>query len=186
MNNNLWHFIGVQRKTRTDADKKVDLIMNEIFKSLDLLLVIKLENYRDIHQLIEEKRRQDNETAYFWDWLNEDGLFKIKQILQYNLADSEELHGFLDYRDMILKLDAESQIPDSLFTSIADTVTEIHGLIETISEETATIEEQRYRSPFNEEPIQYPIPVDIHQNEQQWVVNKSESPAGNSRTFIVV
>ncbi|WP_100010116.1 hypothetical protein [Lentibacillus sediminis] len=180
MINNLERFIGVQQRIVSDADKKMNGLMEQIFQTLDDLLIINFNQYHDIHKLIEEKRSQDNETAYFWDWLDEHGLEKMKRIAQSSLPNSEELHDLLEYRKMLLELDAESQIADSLFTSIADTLSQIDEFVGAISEEAATVKEkQDYESSFTEESIPINLPKIDHTIPSQWIIIESKSPAGN-------
>lgn len=178
---NLREFIGVQRKMVTSVDKKVDLIIREIFDSMEKVLSIDLKGYDNIQQLIAEKGNVNDEQSYFWDWLDENGLSKLDRILRSNLPDLEELHDLLDYREMILQLDIESQILDSYFISIADTLTSIDDYIQMGSEQAAAEE-----SPYSDttyETIEYHVSGSEHNRKQRWIVNHNKSPAEKKQDF---
>lgn len=125
MNGNLWGFLGIQRVTLTKTDEKVNHMIKNIFDTLSNLLDINISKYKDIHQLINDKRVLNDSQSYFWDWLNEKGYPYLQEILKINFPNDETLLELLDYRQMVLELDLETQMIDNYFTSIADTLESI-------------------------------------------------------------
>ncbi|GEM_PF-4196658 len=179
---NLNEFIGVQRVSKTKADKKVDSIIKDIFVSMEQMLCIDLKEYKTIQELIEKKRKANDEQSYFWDWMNENGLVKFRNLLSNNLPDEEELHDLLDYRDMILQLDIENNILDSYFTSIADTLDELNELNQGgVSEQAATFEQEDFIPKLNNS-----IRYHICSEKQKWIVNSYKSPTRKSGTFVIL
>lgn len=183
---NLGEFIGVQRISKTKADRKLESIIKDIFVSMEKMLCIDLKEYETIQKLIEEKRKANNEQSYFWDWMNENGLAKLKNLLSINLPDEEELHDLLDYRDMILQLDIENNIVDSYFMSIADTLNELNELNQGLSEQAATFEQEDFIQKVLNDSIEYHISRSTISEKQRWIVNNDKSPTGKSGTFVIL
>ena len=180
----LYDFIDVERANKTRADKKVDSLIQLIFSSMEQILDIELYQYDSIQSLIEEKRSLNDEYSYFWDWMKETGLNKLKTVLNQSLPDHEEIHDSLDYREMILNLDIDNNIVHSYFASVADTIDVLYELTLGINEMCATEE--------NEPDSSYDLSIEYHHSSEssqyntQWVVSQNKSPAGNSGTFVVL
>jgi hypothetical protein len=131
---------------------------------------------------MDEKRNKNDSQSYFWDWLADIGLSKLKKIINYNLSDSDEVYGLLDYREMILQLDIESKIVDSYFTSIADTITTIYDYIQARAEQAAT-KEPSYSNKITGETIEYHVSDSKYRKKHRWIMNNSESPAVKKQDF---
>lgn len=173
MRDDLWGFIGVQRKVVTDADKKVNQLIQKIFQSMEIILDIDLKHYDNIRQLIKEKRNANDDQSYFWDWLDENGLFYLEIVLENNSLPYEGgMHELLDYHEMILDLDIENQISDSYFMSIADTLTSIGDYVQTISEQAATVEQYCSKGLRDTE---YHVSDVERDSKQKWIVRNNKS-----------
>lgn len=179
-------FIEVQRTSVSSADKKLDSIITDIFVSLEEMLAFDLREYTTIRQLIEEKRDENDEQSYFWDWMDETGLTKLRTILSGNLHDSEELHDLLDYREMLLQLDKENKIVDGLFASIVDTLNNLDEFNQGISEQAAAIEHEGFTKKLLNESIEYKVSGSSTNEKQRWTVNPDKSPAGKGGAFVIL
>lgn len=140
MNECMYNFMGIKKVCTTKLDQTKEELMLSMIISVQKLFEIKLEDYNNLTELIVSKRRVTGEMTYFWDWLDEYGYEKIKEVLETSIIDNEELEEELEYRKFVLEMDSESAIPDNLFMSIADTIQVLYDYVQINSETSATLE----------------------------------------------
>jgi hypothetical protein len=183
MKDNLQEFIGVHnREAVSVANKKFNHLMCKVFKAAETVLGVDLDAYENVQHLIEEKRNADDSHSYFWDWFQDVGLERLKEISERELPDTEETDNLLGYREMILELDIESCNADNLFTSISDTITAVYEHIQSMSGHAAT-RERIYSKEIQYETVAYHVSGSNQQHKQIWVVNYNKSPAGKKQDF---
>lgn len=137
MSYNVWDFIGVQRSEKSNADFLLKEIFSKAFLSLFEQFKLNISEILTIEQLIKSQLTQ--EQGYFFEWLDEEGLDSIRKLELINIEDTEDNLHFLEYRQMLIEMDIENGIVDSLLTSIAETITSIDQFIENYLEQAATI-----------------------------------------------
>lgn len=137
MKKKLCEFIGVQCNEISEADKKISTITEQIFNTVQHMQNFNLEDFENLDYLIRSMKELNNESSYFWDWMEEKGHRDLCFILQESVHDSKELLELLNYREMLLEMDAENEILDSYFISVADTITALKEFVIAEKEEAA-------------------------------------------------
>lgn len=126
MKRTIWSFLGSKRVNSTQADVLIDQIFQNSFSAIEEKLGLSWNNFENIQEMVEYGKNLNNCYSYFWDWMSGYGTEKLKNIASYSFQDSGEILDFLEYREYVLATDIENDIPESLISSLVETIQEIH------------------------------------------------------------
>lgn len=179
MSYNVWEFIGVQRSENSQSDQILKEIFTDAFNAICEQLNLDISDYSSIKELISSQLQE--EMGYFFTWLEDEGINSIRKTESIKLKDTEETLHFLEYRKMLLEMDIENNIIESLLTSIAETITSIDEFMDSYLEQAATTSiRDEYLLVSEQQTL-----VSSYQygNFKNFVWNNSTNPADTQQDF---
>ena len=116
-------FVGMSRTVNNEADILLEQLFEKVLHSIDMFSGLSYEAYRSIELLLDAaEQKEKNPYSYFWSWLREHGLRKMKVIAGKELGVMDELLDLLEYRLFVLGQDVDSQNLHNIIESIADCI----------------------------------------------------------------
>lgn len=129
MSVNVWNFIGRQSKTTSEADRLITKLYETVFQSIRDFSGLDYELVSSVELLIVEGKKTSSEYEYFWDWMEDIGLVKIREIADFSYTDTDEFLDLLDFMIYSLTEDSRNGINDIIVSSIADVIGEIYNYV---------------------------------------------------------
>lgn len=173
-----WNFFGGYNYQESEAHEILDNFFDQILTFINEQLEVNVEDYTNINELVSSQLSNREESiVYFWNWLDNTGINLISNILQSKLSQSDEFLDLLDHRLYILEMDIESQIKDSVYHSIADSLKSINDFLEIINQSAAAIEDRKIG---HGTVITDLVNNDLNSNYYVWVNSKVNMDTNNT------
>jgi len=174
MNKQISQFMGFQHPDKTEMNTLWLEILSSMLNGMNSYFKLKPENYQSFSEYIHANMYLDTENAYFWKWLNDNGIDYLKKT-DRGLPNTEDLSDFLKYREMLLEMDIESGIVENFILSVTELFKLSADFIDSYLETGAT----ELSNPSDYKDVRVPMTMLSHTNinelEENWKV--FESPA---------
>ncbi len=123
---NVWNFIGVSKTIDNEAERLLDQLFEKVFVNIQGFSGLSYKEFRNIEDMVDNAKHSENSYSYFWSWLENQGIVKLKKIASTRFYSDDETLDLLEYRMFVLEQDMEGNIVHNLIESLADGISEIY------------------------------------------------------------
>lgn len=161
---------------KTPIKSKADSLLNEsLGKIVDTLNTYISRNSSEertsIYELMTDSEQFRPEISYFWEWMRENG-FSLLQDLDKRLPESDEVLELLEYRKMVLEMDASGDSIDMFLLSITEFLTTVSEFLAAYFESAAATMEFHTHESLTL-PAKRMVAI-----KNEWDTMKSSAPRG--------